>query len=174
MSRKKVDCIWLGLLIFSFFVLAVSFLLMPLGDTVFVNGISIYALIGGIMFWASIVLGIVAQCVLSCRRSAWYRALNKSKKQKTKQNIGVFSFFQNAYASVVDVAAIISLLGGIAAMIITEGTGYICYIFVSLFVFSFSMHCVLNGKVAFYVMNQDKMGKAVEKTQERKKGKCGK
>lgn len=168
MSRKKVDCIWLGLLIFSFFMLSVSFLLMPLGDTAFVNGISVYALAAGIIFWVSIIIAIVAQSVLAGRRRAWYRT-HQGEKQKIKQSIGVWSFFQNAYASIVDIAAILSLIGLIVAMFVTKGTGYICYVLVALFVFSFSMHCVLNGKVAFYVMNQEKLGKAAEKTQERKK-----
>lgn len=162
MNKKKVDKIWFGFSIFFFLMLAVSFLLMPLGSEIPTESISTYTLVAGLMFWISIIMGIVTQCVLAFRRKSWY-VIHRIKEERTSQKIGLVSFFQNIYATVADVVAILSLVGLVIAMIETQGTGYICYVFVSLFVFSFSMHCILNGKIYYYVINQNKMLQAIEK-----------
>lgn len=162
MSRKQVDSIWLGISIFFFFMLSVSFLLMPLGSETPTESISLYTLVAGLMFWISIVMGIVTQCVLAYRRKDWY-VIHRIRKARASQKIGFVSFFKNTYAAIADVVAIFSLIGLVIAMIATHGSGYICYVFVSLFVFSFSMHCILNGKVFYHIVNQNKLLQAIEK-----------
>ena len=162
MSRKQVDAIWLGCSIFFFLMLSVSFLLMPLGGDAPTEEISSYAIVSGIIFWLSILMGSATQYVLAYRRRSWYK-INRLRKVRTAQKIGLISFFKNTYAVVADAIAILSLLGLVIAMIVTQGTGYICYVFVSLFVFSFSMHCILNGKIFYYIVNQDKTLQTVEK-----------
>ncbi len=162
MSRKKKDTMLLGISVLSFFVLAISFLLMPLDGENVTENASTYMLISGIMFWASIIIGIITQCLLARRRKTWYET-NNVKKVKGTQKIGVVSFFKNSYATIADAVAVISLVGLVVALIATQGIGYICYILVSLFVFSFSMHCILNGKVYYYIFNQDKLLKSMEK-----------
>lgn len=162
MSRKQVDTIWLGLSIFFFLMFAVSFLLMPLGSETPTEGISAYTMVAGLMFWISIIMGIVTQCVLAHRRRSWY-VIHRIRKVRATQKIGLVSFFKNSYATVADVVTILSLIGLVIAMIATKGTGYICYVLVSLFVFSFSMHCILNGKVFYHIINQNKMLQAIEK-----------
>lgn len=162
MSRKQVDTIWLGFSIFFFFMFAVSFLLMPLGDEVYDEGLSSYSFIAGLMFWISIIMAIITQCVLSWRRKSWY-VIHRIRRAKNIQRIGVISFFKNGYATIADVIATLSLLGFVVAMIATQGAGYICYVLVSLFVFSFSMHCILNGKVYYHIVNQNKKLQNIEK-----------
>lgn len=162
MSRKSVDTIWLGLSIFFFLMFAVSFLLMPLGSETPTENISAYTMVAGLMFWISIIMGIVTQCVLAHRRRSWY-VIHRIRKVRATQKVGLISFFKNSYAVVADVVTILSLIGLVIAMIATQGTGYICYVLVSLFVFSFSMHCILNGKVFYHIINQNKMLQAIEK-----------
>lgn len=162
MSRKQVDLIWLGLSIFFFLMLSVSFLLMPLGSEIPNESLSPYTLVAGLMFWTSMVMGIVTQCVLANRRRGWY-TIHRIRKARSTQKIGLISFFKNFYAIISDVVATISLAGLVISMVVTQGTGYVCYVFVSLFVFSFSMHCILNGKVFYYIINQDKMLHTIEK-----------
>ena len=162
MNRKQVDSIWLGVSIFFFFMLAVSFLLMPLESETPTESLSIYTLVAGLMFWISIMMGIVTQCVLAHRRKSWH-TIHRIKKARLSQRVGIISFFQNTYAAVADVFTILSILGLIIAMIVTQGMGYVCYILVCLFVFSFSMHCILNGKIFYYIINQDKILKTIEK-----------
>lgn len=162
MSRKQVDTIWLGLSIFFFLMFSVSFLLMPLGSETPTENISAYTMVAGLMFWISIIMGIVTQCVLAHRRRSWY-VIHRIRKVRATQKFGVISFFKNSYATVADAVTILSLIGLVIAMIATQGTGYICYVLVSLFVFSFSMHCILNGKVFYHIINQNKMLQAIEK-----------
>lgn len=162
MSRKQVDTIWLGFSIFFFLMFAVSFLLMPLGSETPIESISAYTMVAGLMFWISIIMGIVTQCVLAHRRRSWY-VIHRIRKARATQKIGLISFFKNSYATVADAVTILSLIGLVIAMIATQGTGYICYVLVSLFVFSFSMHCILNGKVFYHIINQNKMLQAIEK-----------
>ena len=162
MSRKQVDTIWLGLSIFFFLMLSISFLLMSLGSETPTESISAYTMVAGLMFWISIIMGIVTQCVLAHRRRSWY-VIYRIRKVRATQKIGFVSFFKNSYATVADAVTILSLIGLVIAMIATQGTGYICYVLVSLFVFSFSMHCILNGKVFYHIINQNKMLQAIEK-----------
>lgn len=162
MSRKSVDTIWLGLSIFFFLMFAVSFLLMPLGSETPTENISAYTMVAGLVFWISIIMGIVTQCVLAHRRRSWY-VIHRIRKVRATQKVGLISFFKNSYAIVADVVTILSLIGLVIAMIATQGTGYVCYVLVSLFVFSFSMHCILNGKVFYHIINQNKMLQAIEK-----------
>lgn len=166
MKRKKVDIIWLCSSIFSFLVLAVSFLLMPLESESPSDRLSIYSLVVGIVFWLSLMTGIVTQCVLAYRRRVWY-GFHRIRRSRATQRIGLISFFKNPYAIVADIIGIVSLIGLIVAAIVTQGTGYICYVFVSLFVFFFSMHCVLNGKIFYYIINQRKILDATEKEREK-------
>lgn len=162
MSRKQVDSIWLGFSIIFFLMLSVSFLLMPLGNEASTESISLYTLIAGLMFWISIIMGIITQCVLAYRRKNW-QAIHRIKKARVAQRIGLISFFKNSYAAIADAATILSLIGLVIVMIATQGSGYICYVCISLFVFSFSMHCILNGKVFYYVVNQNKLSQNMEK-----------
>lgn len=164
MNRKQVDTIWLGFSILSFLMLSVSFLLMPLGSEILTENLSTYTLVAGLMFWSSIIMGIATQCVLAYRRRSWY-VIHRIRKVRVTQKVGLVSFFKNAYATVADVVAILSLIGLVIVTIATQGTGYICYVLVSAFVFSFSMHCILNGKGFYYITNQDKLLQAIEKNE---------
>ncbi|MBQ2943199.1 MAG: hypothetical protein IJD93_00670 [Ruminococcus sp.] len=162
MNRKQVDSIWMGVSVFFFLLLSVSFLLMPIGNETSAEGISIYSFIAGLVFWISLIMGIVTQCILAYRRKTWY-VMNRARKVRSTQRIGLFSFFENTYAAVADVVAIISLIGLIIALFATQGIGYICYVLFSLFVFSFSMHCILNGKIYYHVVYQNKLLQTIEK-----------
>ena len=162
MNKKRTDVVWLGVSVFFFLMLSISFLLMPIEGGNPEKSLSGYGLAAGAMFWLSIIMMIVTQSVLARRRKSWCTA-HRIRKSKMPQKIGLISFFKNGYAIIADVVTVISLAGFIIAMFATQGTGYICYVFASLFVFSFSMHCVLNGKVYYYIVNKDKMLKAIEK-----------
>ncbi len=164
MNRKMVDTVWLGISIFFFLMFAVSFLLMPLESEVPTENTSVYSLVAGLMFWSSIIMVIVTQCVLAFRRKYWFET-HRIRKVRASQKIGVISFFENIYATVADIVSILSFIGFIVSTIVTHGTGYICYVLLSLFVFSFGMHCVLNGRIYYYVVNQNKYIQAVEKEQ---------
>lgn len=162
MSRKQTDGILMGISIFSFLMLAISFLLMPLGGKNDADRMSICSFVAGIMFWTSLAIAILTQCVLGKRQKKWCK-IHKIKKIRSSNKVGLLLFFKNTYASVADILFVVCFIGFIISMLITKGTGYICYVFIALFVFSFSMHCVLNGKIYYYVINQNKLLRDVEK-----------
>ena len=154
MKRRKFDCIWFAISVVSFLLLAVSFLLMPIGETD--GGLTTYSIIAGVMFWSSLVLGTASQMILSHRRKMWY-VINKVRRARHSRKIGLISFFENVYAGIADVTFIISLIGLVVVLIVTQGTGYICYILMAALVFSFAMHCILNGKIYYHIVNQNKI-----------------
>lgn len=165
MNRKQVDLILLGVSIFFFFSLAVSFTLMSIESETPLEHISIVEIIVGLMFWISLIMGIVTQCILARRRKKWY-ALHGVRKNGLSQRVGIISFFKNIYATVADITTIISFIGLVIALTVTHGIGHVCYVLISVFVFFFSMHCILNGKNYYYVVNQSKLLNEFQKERE--------
>lgn len=159
MGEKKesgADGVLLAISVLFFAALSLSFLLMPLDSKTEVNGISAYSFTAGIMFWISLVGGAVTQCVLSHKRKAWY-IKNHVRRSKTKTKIGIVSFFKNPPAVCADTVLLLSLAGLAVALILTRAAGYACYVTTSLTVFSACMHCILNGKIYYYIRNKDKI-----------------
>lgn len=133
MNLKK-DFIWLGISIVGFAILSVSFLLMP------VKNDTVSSKIAGIMFWLGLVIGIVFQ-VLLARQSKI--GITKNRVQRlTNQRMkpGILSLFKNPIAIAFDLLMAIGLVGLISSMILTRGMGYICYVFISVTVFSFGIY----------------------------------
>lgn len=156
MGTKKAFVL-LYISIGSFFLMSCSFLLMPIDFAA--KGLQIVNLLIGIMFWLFLVLGITIQLILSKIRKNWFTK-NHIRRFQCKSRIGLISFVQNIPACIADGVCVISLIGLIISVIITSATGYACYIFMSLLVFSFCMHCILNGKIYYFLTNQDKILKA--------------
>lgn len=147
MSSIKKDLIWLSISITSFFLLAISFLFMPLEKKIF-------QIIAGVMFWLFLILGIMSQVILSF---LFKKACFKNKEWRVQKNrIGIFTIEKNIFAVVADIVLLISAVVFTALMMLTRGTGYISYIVLAIFVFAFSMHCILNGKVYSYICERVK------------------
>lgn len=147
MSSVKKEIVILTISIISYFLLAASFLFMPLEN----EQLQIMA---GVMFWVFLILGIVSQVLLAI----WFRqACSKNKEWRIqKQRIGMFTIGKNKFSVVADIVLLISAVTFVVLMIFTRGTGYISYIVLTILVFSFSMHCVLNGKVYYYICERAK------------------
>ena len=147
MSSVKKEIVILTISIISYFLLAASFLFMPLEN----EQLQIMA---GVMFWVFLILGIVSQVLLAI----WFRqACSKNKEWRIqKQRIGIFTIGKNKFSVVADIILLISAVTFVVLMIFTRGTGYISYIVLTILVFSFSMHCVLNGKVYYYICERAK------------------
>jgi len=147
MSSVKKEIVILTISIISHFLLATSFLFMPLEN----EQLQIMA---GVMFWVFLILGIVSQVLLAI----WFRqACSKNKEWRIqKQKIGIFTIGKNKFSVVADIVLLISAVTFVVLMIFTRGTGYISYIVLTILVFSFSMHCVLNGKVYYYICERAK------------------
>ncbi len=138
MKCKECHNIRLGACLTCVLLLGASFLLMPIEGS---GAMQKYmSFLPGIVFWGSLVGEIISYV---CFASGIKKQIDP--KGKPKGTLGLIAFFKNKYAIVADLTMIVSFLGTIAAMLLTDGTKYICYLFVALFVWSFSMHCVCNG-----------------------------
>ncbi|MGN1319887.1 MAG: hypothetical protein ACI4U6_02090 [Acutalibacteraceae bacterium] len=162
MRGKRTDYAWLIASIISFLLLSISFLLMPIESNNATEGVSIITILSGAIFWISIVCGIVTQAVLSHRIKSWL-ASNRIRNGRLARKCGVISFFKNPFAVAADIAMIVGLIGLVITIILTHGIGYTCYVFLALFVFSFSMHCILNGKIFYVIENKSKIQLALQK-----------
>ena len=148
--KLKKELIWLSISIAGFAILSVSFLLMP------VESHAVISKIAGLMFWLGLVIGIMFQILLARHKKI---GMTKNRIQRlANQRIkpGIFSLFKNPMTIVFDLLMAIGLVGLISSMILTKGMGYICYMFISITVFSFSMHCIFNGRIYIYISNKEK------------------
>ena len=81
----------------------------------------------------------------------WRRKIQK-KQEKVKSAVGVVSVFKSKLGAVFDILTVFMLLILIICMLITNASGYICYVASSLFVFCFCMHGIFNGKNYQYLI----------------------
>lgn len=153
MNRSKADKLLLKLSIGAFFLMSSSFLLMPF---------DFLKIAAGILFWFGLALGALLQFILEARRRSFFAQYRVKRQKIQKPQNGLLSFGANRYAFIVDCMLLICILCLIAAFLLTRGTSIFCYIFISLTAFSFCMHCILNGRIYFYVNNQVKIRHALE------------
>lgn len=156
MSRKR-DWMMLYISIGSFFLMSVSFLLMPIDFAA--KKMPEGNVLVGVMFWATLILGIVTQIILGYTRKNWF-VRNRIRRSHVKSKVGVIVFLRNAPACVADGLFAVSLIALIISIVVTNATGYACYVFMALTVFSFCLHCVFNGKVYYFLTNQETLLKA--------------
>ena len=155
MKRQKQDQILLCISIACFFLMSVTFLVMPI-ETSQEKEKLINCLIGAV-FWITMAAGIIMQIILARRRASWKKKNDICINNGYRPKIGVTAFAQNSFALVADILCAVSLIAFAGAMIMTKSTGYSCYIALSVLVFTFCMHCILNGRIFYYVQNQNKI-----------------
>lgn len=163
MKQRQIDSVFLLMSIFCYLMMSVSFLLMS---------IEALMVLPGIMFWSGLVLGITFQIVLEIRRRAFFKSFGVKLEKVQKPRNGMLSFGSNVAAIVADCFLAVSFVGAIWAFVLTKGYGYICYVFIATTVFSFCLHCILNGRIFFHVKNQLKIRQALEqrKTKSKERG----
>ncbi len=165
-SRKEF--LWLYISIGSFFLMACSFLLMPINFET--TNLQFMSYCVGIMFWVFLILGIVSQIILAKQRKNWF-IRNRIRRFRTKSKSGVIAFVQNLPATIADITLVISIIALIVSIVLTNAMGYACYIFMALLVFSFCMHCILNGKIYYYLTNQSSILRTAQPKQSEEKEK---
>ena len=103
--------------------------------------------ISGGGFWIGLIGTITMAVKINYSRKKSYRFEDKPLKVK---QLGLISFFKNKEAKVADIAMFASCICFIVTRICTDNL-YWLFIFLALFVFSFGMHCMLNGKNYIYL-----------------------
>lgn len=126
--------------------MSASVFLMPFGIKMADESMML-TYISGILFWIGL-LGTIAMAVhitLSRRRSQGF-----AKTHPNHKRLGLIHFFQNMPAFICDILMFISLIGFIITRI-WVGTTIWPFIFLSILVFTFGMHCMLNGSNYIYI-----------------------
>ena len=150
--KKLNDFQLLVMSVGGFAAMSLSFMMMPVRWS---------TVLSGLMFWLGMIAGITGQIALAARvrKSAW------SPKHKC---CGLLTFFSNKWAKVADLtlAAGVVLTG--ITLVATNGFGYICYVMLTVTVFAFCMHCVLNSNTLLFALRQTE---SLAKKQKNKKQK---
>ena len=134
-------------------ILSVSFILMPFG----INSdgeTNILVYISGLLFWSGLIGTIISAIMVNSTRKADANEDNSDVKR-----LGLIHFFTNTPAKIADVVMIVSLVVFIF-LIIFNSAAVLKFIFISLFVFSFGMHCMLNGLNYNYINESQKRGES--------------
>lgn len=141
-QRKIKLCLYVIFLV----VMSVSFVFMPFGVKMADESMTL-TYISGTMFWIGF-LGTIATAV--CITYSRCRSKDFNKEYPNQKQLGLIHFFKNKPASVCDILMLVSLVGFIIACIWVETT-ILPYIFLSILIFSFGMHCMLNGSNYIYI-----------------------
>ena len=116
----------------------------------------------GSLFWGGLLVGVVSQIVLEIRRRSLFRYYNVPRQKMQKPRNGLLTFCSNREAMIADLICGASLIATVLAILITKGTAYICAVCIGILLFSFCMHCILNGRNYFHINNYGKIRQTLE------------
>lgn len=136
--RRRKQMLWL----FTGFLAALAFgiFLMPIGSLNKDRTI-IPMYVSGILFWIGIIGTVVMAFRINRSRKISYRF---NEQYGNLKQFGLIHFFQNQEAVIIDIGMFVSIIAFIIAKICTRNL-IVSFIFLALFVFTFGMHCMLNG-----------------------------
>ncbi len=161
MKRPKTDRLLLAFSIAGYLLMSVSFILMPINRS---------GAIPGILFWGGLFAGAAFQIALEIRRRKFYSSYNTNYKRMQKPHNGLLSFRSNPYAAIADYVMIAGFIATILTFLLTKGTGIVCFVFISITLFAFCLHCILNGRIYFYSKNHPRIRQVLEERNRRKEG----
>ncbi len=127
-------------------ILSISFSLMPFG-VLMANQTMLMTYLAGSLFWIGLIGTVTAAIIIlrSKRRDKGFKKTCHHYKQW-----GLVHFFQNKPAVIFDVLLFVSITGFVLARLFLDTT--VCpFIFLSLLILSFGMHCMLNGSSYMYI-----------------------
>jgi len=129
-------------------ILSVSVSIMPYNSKT--DGVTDMKILTGVMFWLGLIGTVFFASLINYFRSK-DKLFNKAAEKYNK--FGLTHFFQNLPAKIFDSLLIIALMGFILSLVFNF-TLSVKFIFISAIIFSFGMHCLLNGINFVYVMNK--------------------
>ena len=134
-------------------VCAISILLMPVAGTEKEASKLLPVIFGG-GFWVGLIGTVFVAININNSRKRSY--VFKYRYYDAKQ-FGLISFFKNKEAKIADITMFASIICLIITRIFVDNI-YWMFIFLALFVFSFGMHCMLNGKNYVYLKQKVRRG----------------
>lgn len=153
MKNKNIDRILLDISVSFFFMMSISFSLMP------IHALHIFP---GILFWLGLGGGSVLQVILEIRRRRFYKRMRVNRERMQKPRNGLMTFASSSLATIADYTAGIGLAVTVLTLLLTKGYGVVCYVMITITVFSFCLHCILNGRILFFVNNKEKIRQMLE------------
>lgn len=159
---KKIQTEWLllGATVLSYFIMAISFLLMPAEKL---------KVLPGILFWGGLLSGVALLFYLDYRRKTFFKVNGGDYKKMQKARNGLMSFRSNIEATIADGVLLTSVVVTILAFVFTKGTGYICYVGVAATAFSVAIRCIFNGRIYHHVKNLEDTQAILEEMKASKK-----
>lgn len=137
-KKRQRKMMWLYTLFLA--LLAISVCLMPIGSNL-KEQTTIIMYVSGVAFWIGLIGTIFMAVKINNSRKKSYRFNERFGDHK---QLGVIHFLQNTEAIIADIAMFVSIVAFIIAKIwISEIS--VSFILLAVFIFSFGMHCMLNG-----------------------------
>ncbi len=136
----------------GFVLTAASFLLMPVNAME--PGVTPVRIITTIMFWSGLIIGVTCQVMLAKRLKKPIR----ENERAAKRRVGALCFLSNRYASAADLLLALSFIALIISLFAESAFGYFNFIIRSVLVLSLSGHCILNGRMYYYINHNQKRG----------------
>ncbi len=127
-------------------ILSIGIMLMPIAS-VQKEATEIPMFISGGCFWIGLIGTVYTTLKINRARKRSHRRRNKEPEAK---QLGLISFFKNREAVIADITMFTSIFCFIIARFCSDNL-YLMFIFLALFIFSFGMHCMLNGKNYIYL-----------------------
>lgn len=118
--------------------MSLSFMLMP------VKGCTV---LSGLVFWLGMIAGIIGQAALAVR-------VRKAEWSKKHKRCGLLTFFANKWAKAADLTLAAGVILTGIALAATNGFGYVCYVMLTVTIFAFCMHCILNSNTLLFALRQ--------------------
>lgn len=157
MKNRNTDRVLLTISVVGFLLMACSFVLMPIDSM---------GIIPGILFWGGLLIGVALQISLEIRRRAFFARYKVKREKMQKPRNGLLTFGSNKTARIVDYAMIVSAVILVLVFVITKGLGFLCYVFIATTLFTFCLHCIVNGRIYFHANNQTKVRQVLESKKE--------
>lgn len=132
------------------FVWALAVVIMPVGSAIR-NDYEGILIVSGCLFWLGVIGTAFSAFRINLSRK---RSLCFKKAYPQLRQFGLTSFCKNKLAAIADITVIISIIGAVVAQMVFKNI-YISFVFIALFVFSFGMHCMLNGINYIYITHKE-------------------
>ena len=161
--RKSTQKVLFGLSAVFMLLLSLTFLAMPAANRLSLEGNARLLRLSGVWFWATLILGYALFLLVHRARK---QSLRAGQEELPKGKPGIIRFFANPWAFFADIALGVGIILFVVFLWV-DASGYPVFALLSVTVFAFQMHCVLNGENFRYInaaLNtaSDHRGKSLE------------
>lgn len=130
-KTKMLFCVQIA----AYFISSLMLCLLPTQSTIGTNGQKTSSIVMATIFWLFLIIGLVMNIFIK----------KANNDIDVKGKMGLVCFFKTKLAMWFDIAMMVSFIGSLI-VVISKSSAYFGAIVLALFVFTFEMHCILNGK----------------------------